>query len=123
MRLRLNPAIKLDVKLEANECNDTRVAPLLFITLIENVFKHGIHTPETPLIIHITASEDKVQCFTSNGRNVTDSCNKSQNPIGGIGMTNLRRRIQLIYGSQASLKVDVTDKLYQVLLTIPLNLK
>lgn len=125
MRLRLNPAIRLDVSLSNESTREIRVAPLLFITLIENVFKHGIHTPEIPLQIHITATDDRIECFTSNGR-LPDEKSRPVNAnseSGGIGMANLHRRLLLIYGSAAELKVSVTDKLYQVRLTIPPTIK
>ncbi len=125
MRLRLNPSIRLDVRLTNESNREIRVAPLLFITLIENVFKHGIHTPEVPLQIHITATDGRIECFTSNGRLPDEKklpLNVSSGS-GGIGMANLRRRLMLIYGSAAELKVSVTDTLYQVRLTIPPTIK
>lgn len=129
MRLRLNPSIRLNVRLDANGCDDMAIAPLLFITLIENVFKHGIHTPETPMTIDISVSDGQVHCFTSNGYQPTDRSNgvrrhqsAADNRQGGIGLANLRRRLQLIYGQEATLKVSVTDNLYETALTIPLNL-
>ena len=127
MRLRLNSAIKLDVRLDidSNGRQDMRVAPLLFITLIENVFKHGIHTPEIPLTIHIRADGNRIECHTSNGHIPSDK-NREHNtstPSGGIGMVNLRRRLHLIYGQAAELKVTTADGLYQVWLSIPSTLK
>lgn len=127
MRLRLNSAIKLDVRLDidSNGRQDMRVAPLLFITLIENVFKHGIHTPEIPLTIHIRADGNRIECHTSNGHIPSDK-NREHNtstPSGGIGMVNLRRRLHLIYGQAAELKVSTADGLYQVWLSIPSTLK
>lgn len=125
MRLRLSPSIRLDIRLDNNGSSDRRVAPLLFITLIENVFKHGIHTPEIPLVIHITASDNRIDCFTSNGY-LTGKAEHSASSLpksGGIGMTNLRRRLHLIYGPAAELKVTITEDTYQVHLSIPLSIK
>lgn len=123
MRLRLNPAIKIDLKLEAGDCENTKIPPLLFITLIENVFKHGIHTPEIPLIIHISVTDSCVTCVTSNGYISQDTAilKHSADTTGGIGMNNLRRRLHLIYGSEANLDVRVTDRLYNVRLSLPLD--
>lgn len=126
MRLRLNSSIRLDIKLELDKDSgqDMRVAPLLFITLIENVFKHGIHTPDIPLTIHVRAAGNRIECHTSNGYIPSD---KGQShglkPSGGIGMVNLRRRLYLIYGHDAELKVTTSDGLYQVWLSIPSTLK
>lgn len=120
MRLRLNPAVKLDVTLNAGDNESLRIAPLLFITLIENVFKHGIYTPEIPLRISITADGNQILCTTSNGRQPSaDDSGKS--PEGGIGMSNLRRRLDLIYGRQATIDIDQTPETYKVTLRIDLD--
>ena len=127
MRLRLNSGIKLDIRLDIDSDGgqDIRVAPLLFITLIENVFKHGIHTPEVPLTIHILAAGNRIECHTSNGYIPSDKSpeHNALSPSGGIGMVNLRRRLHLIYGPAAELKVSTADGLYQVWLSIPSTLK
>lgn len=120
MRLRLNPSIRLDIRLDINGNENLPIAPLLFISIIENVFKHGIHTPETPIIIDVTVSDGTISCFTSNGRSTINSpaLKSGHGASGGIGMTNLRRRLDLLYGKSASLKTNITADRYEVLLTI-----
>lgn len=124
MKIRLSPSVKLDVTLNPGDQENLRVAPLLFITLIENVFKHGIHTPDIPMIISITATDGVIRCETSNGhyiaadKNDTNAVDENINASGGIGLANLRRRLDLIYGDDASLDVDVTPDLYRVTLII-----
>ncbi|WP_290079362.1 sensor histidine kinase [uncultured Duncaniella sp.] len=125
MKLRLSSAIRLNVTLDAGNNETLRVAPLLFITLIENVFKHGIHTPEIPLEISVTAHDNTIECRTSNGlltsgsqtrlpsSTTEDECNS-----GGIGLSNLHRRLDLIYGRDAQLNITTTDKSYEVCLKI-----
>lgn len=120
MKLRLSPALKLDMNLDAGNAENLPVAPLLFITLIENVFKHGIHTPDIPLKISVTAHDHTISCTTSNGLTPSDT----QPPLpredsdGGIGLANLRRRLDLIYGRNAQLTVDTTADTYNVHLII-----
>lgn len=119
MRLRLNPAVKLNLTLDTGNDDNIRIAPLLFITLIENVFKHGIHTPDIPLDISITARNGIITCHTSNGflpENKSDMNVTAQD--GGIGLNNLMRRLHLIYGKKASLKVSADNDIYTVTLTI-----
>lgn len=119
MRLRLNPAVRLDVTLDPGDDDNLRIAPLLFITLIENVFKHGLYTPEIPLTISISARDGIIRCTTSNGYHPSaDRSETSRQPDGGIGMMNLRRRLDLIYGKRATLDVDTTADIYRVTLTI-----
>lgn len=123
MRLRLNPNLRLNVTLDAGPDSDNlRIAPLLFITLIENVFKHGLYTPEIPLEINISARDGQICCTTSNGRLPdtpdSSSTHPSRTSDGGIGMMNLRRRLDLIYGKNATLDVATTPDTYKVTLLI-----
>lgn len=117
MKLRLNPDIRLLVNLASDSDDSRQIAPLLFITLIENVFKHGIHTPETPIEISVTTTDNEISCQTSNGY-IDDE--KSSSEGGGIGLTNLRRRLDLIYGDNARLDVETSpdDHRFTVTLTI-----
>jgi len=120
MRLRLKPSLDITVNLDAGECTNSTIAPLLFITIIENVFKHGIHnTPDDKIVIDITAANGIIKCHTYNSYVLTQERTKTAH--GGIGMQNLRRRLQLLYGDRATLALIVTDTTYQVDLTIPLD--
>lgn len=117
MKLRLNHSVKLNVSFDTDGDENIRVAPLIFITLIENVFKHGIHTHDIPIDISVTAKDGVIRCTTSNGR-LPSSDSEQPNPEGGIGLTNLRRRLDLIYGKNARLDIAPGEDTYRVSLTI-----
>lgn len=120
MKLRLAPSVKVEVTLNAGAYGGTRIAPLLFITLIENVFKHGnTGNPGDLIKISITADDGRIICKTVNA--VSPSTSVSQELNGGIGLTNLRRRLDLIYGTRARLDVDADDRLFTVTLTLDLD--
>ncbi len=92
---------------------DTDVAPLLFIALIENAFKHG-DTRTAPIEIEIKATPGgTVICRTRNKFIPTD-----KDTPGGIGLSNLRRRLLLLYGDSARLDTRVEDDTYTATLTI-----
>ena len=92
---------------------DTDVAPLLFITLIENAFKHG-DTRTAPIVIEIKADADgNIICRTRN-----KFIPKHTDAPGGIGMANLRRRLHLLYGDRASLVAAADGDTYTTTLTI-----
>lgn len=121
MRLRLSPSLDIHVDLNVTGWENYRIAPLLFITLIENVFKHGVHNvPEDKIVISIKAAEGVIKCHVSNTI-LPDTPSTSRSTTGGIGMHNLRRRLQLLYGDRATLCINVTDTLYTVDLDIPLS--
>ncbi len=97
---------------------EAQVPPLLFIALIENAFKHGnTGNSNQPINITIASLPDgTVVCNTSNYFNRPQDADPPR--AGGIGMANLRRRLQLIYGDRATLEVHVEGDQYIAMLTI-----
>lgn len=113
MKLRLPDGIvKTDIDISAMA--DTAIAPLVFIPLVENAFKHGnTGSADDSISVSITASGGIVTCRTGN-RFTPDNASRH----GGIGIANLRRRLLLIYGSRASLATRIHDGMYHATLTI-----
>lgn len=117
MRLRLNSNVKLNVLIKNEGCKN-QIASLMFITLIENAFKHGISNGENNYIdIKILVEKDKgVICtvensFTDVGENV-----EAKNP--GIGLANLQKRLELLYPNNHRLVVKQDESKFSVLLCI-----
>lgn len=86
------------------------VAPMLFITLIENAFKHGI-TPEknNTIQIIINYDEQEVTCTVVNP--ITPSV-QQKDKIGGMGLVNLRRRLMLLYPDHHEFNTDATNNTF-----------
>lgn len=78
-----------------------RQAPLLLIPFVENAFKHGVlDDPATPVRMYLTLGPGTV-AFT-----VENHCHHYQpDTTSGIGLTNLRRRLELLYEGQYALQV------------------
>ncbi len=110
------PAGSVETEFAPEAESDVDVPPLLFIVLIENAFKHGNAARGTePVRISITRGNDgSVVCRTRN-RFVPG---KSEAEEGGIGLSNLRRRLHLIYGDAASLYTKADGDIYTATLTI-----
>lgn len=94
MQLRLNNKTK--VKFVFPEVKDNiLVAPLLFISLVENAFKHGIAAnKESELFFELIVKENTVQFLTKNPNFPKSEKDKSGS---GIGIKNLVKRLNLIY--------------------------
>lgn len=119
MKLRIGDAFPVNVTLDAGNCGERHVAPLLFISPVENAFKHGnTGSPDDHIDISIMARDGLVSCIISNHY---DSQRRQSGGSGGIGNMNLSRRLELIYGSRASMDIKVTDDTYTVTLIINLN--
>ena len=71
------------------------IAPLLFISLIENAFKHGVSNNKPCFIdININSDNEQVKCSIRNSYFPKDEQDRSGS---GIGVTNLRKRLDLLY--------------------------
>jgi sensor histidine kinase YesM len=115
MSLRLTE--KTDVITDITEETDgTMIAPLMFISLIENAFKHGVSHEEHSFIdINIRLADNKVICTVKNSY-----FPKSQNDYSGsgIGIANLKRRLELLYPKKHKYEISITEKIYSSILII-----
>ncbi len=119
MKQRLTSKIDLQVHID-NQLPNAKIPPLLFIPFIENAFKHGISYREKSFIT-ITLKADT--------NNITFECtnsipkNRKEEPHGkgGIGIVNIKKRLELIYGHKAKLQTQESDKQYSILLIVPLD--
>ncbi len=93
-----------------------QIAPLLFISLIENAFKHGVSASKPSTIdIKMTRNDKKVIFSLENDNFPKKTDDKSGS---GIGLQNLEKRLQLLYPNKHSLKSSVENNRFLVLLEI-----
>lgn len=98
MRIRVaaNVSIKTEFQIDSN--SQTLVAPLVFISLIENAFKHGISSTEPSyIIICISESESEISCTIKNSNHPKTATDKSGS---GIGLEQVKQRLELIYAGR-----------------------
>jgi len=94
MKIRLSSNV--DVKMEVNIAEPTtQIAPLIFISLIENAFKHGV-SPTQPSFVHIKLeqADNTISCSIDNSNHPKTEKDRSGH---GIGLTQVERRLQLSY--------------------------
>jgi len=96
-----------------------RIAPLLLIAFVENCFKHSMQTKIKDIQISITIRiiEGVFDFFAEN--NFADAIAPDQRE-GGIGLQNVKKRLELIYGDQAELRHDSNNDFFWVSLRIQL---
>lgn len=126
MRMRYGDKLSFSVDFPT-ETAGASVPPLLFITFVENAFKHGVSYQE-PSFISIAGKRHKDKngherllwtCRNSKHQKKEQTAIPRQ---GGVGLTNVRQRLDLIYADRYSLGVNETDDTYEVILDIPLEL-
>jgi len=120
MRLRLASNVKLDVSIKNND-HSIKIASLLFITLIENAFKHGISNGSESFVnVNIFIDKEKgVLCTVENSLSETKDEIESKN--SGIGLVNLRKRLELLYPYNHQLVITQKEDRFSVLLSIDFN--
>ncbi len=95
MRIRLPESVEIRVELDVPRTDEPTVAPLIFISLVENAFKHGV-SPTLPSFIHIHLFvKEGVICFSCRNSNFPKRAN-DKSP-GGIGLQQVSKRLELAY--------------------------
>ena len=94
MKIRLSANV--DVTFTHNvEVPGVRIAPLIFISLVENAFKHGISPTEQSFVhIEINASDHDINCRIENSNHPKSNQDRSGH---GIGLNQVQRRLDLAY--------------------------
>lgn len=117
MQLRFDEGVKITLDLP-EEINDIVIPPLLFISFIENAFKHGISYREpSSVTFRIRQFPGRLE-FMSVNTIPSFSADDSQKQ-GGIGLVNIRKRLVLLYGDKFKLDIEKNSKEFRVDLVIP----
>lgn len=96
-----------------------QVAPMLFIPFIENAFKHGISTVNpSQLNINMEVSDDVLDLSVENP--IHDKSNSELDLVGGIGLNNVRKRLDLLYRDNYELEIHESQEQHRVHLRIRL---
>ena len=115
MKLRYTDKVKITVDVPKNLPNK-EVPPLMFITFVENAFKHGVSYRQASFIdIAISIGEDKLVFDCRNSR-----IPKEDDKHGGVGLANVKKRLELIYGNRYTLDIKDEQDTYTVKLSLPL---
>lgn len=95
MRIRLSGNVEVSTRFDILSDSQTTIAPLIFISLIENAFKHGI-SPVERSFIHIDLCENssQVKCEIRNSYYPKTDADKSGS---GIGLEQVGKRLELLY--------------------------
>jgi LytS/YehU family sensor histidine kinase len=118
-RLRFTEGIKIDFKV-MGDSTPVMIEPMLLIPFVENAFKHGIGVQEESEIwIDLSITGDKLIFTVQNqihpylGENLPDE--------HGIGLRNVKRRLELLYPGSHDLTITDDNNIYKVILEIRLK--
>ncbi len=120
---RLRQGKKVEINFEVSGLvGEQQVAPLMFTPFLENSFKHGLnhHLTQGFVNIQLSVDEQNVQFFIENSK--APALPKDPNRrSGGIGLVNVRRRLELLYPEHYDLDIDNNPNTYAVNLLLELE--
>jgi hypothetical protein len=114
LRYKNSPVVDLQIEGETEACY---IAPLLFIHLLENAYKHSPARLEPgDLRVRVGVKKDILAFSVRNpiGKNPATTLEEP----GGIGLPNVRKRLSLLYPGQHTLTIQNTGETFTVILTI-----
>lgn len=115
MRYEKEPIINMNID---PEVLNGKVPQFLLVPLIENAFKHGdVHHAEFPIQISILKNGDNIDIDMFNRKKVME-----KDEHGGIGLQNVQKRLDLIFGENHVFIIDETDIDFSIGIQIPLSL-
>ena len=115
MQLRYTDKVRISLHLP-DEVPDRQIPPLILVTFIENAFKHGVsyqHDSFVEVKVSVAHNELLFTCHNS-------KADKPNEEKGGVGLSNVRKRLNLLYGNSYALRIHNAED-YSVELNIPLS--
>lgn len=99
-KLRFKDGAAVEITLNG-EIDGQQIVPLILISFVENAFKHGVaNDPENPIKINIIANQKILHFSVSNKKSKTN-----KDAMGGVGLNNVERRLQLLYPDRYKLNI------------------
>lgn len=112
---------RLDMQVEINGAIENKlVAPLLMIPFVENCFKHGASVMRGRQWIKLTINiiEDRLHFILSNSKPAQAIVTKNKK---GIGLVNVKKRLELLYPKKHFLKIESTNDTYTIHMQVTLH--
>lgn len=117
--IRLNQGFDLQFSIEKADTN-VDIAPLLIIPLVENAFKHGISDQQENNWLHIKIENENQRLKVQVSNSLKPAALRNQAP-SGLGLDNLRRRLELSYPGRHYLDIQSEATKFSATLTLELS--
>lgn len=109
---------KIDVTFDIDvKDGNIKVMPLLFVILLENAFKHGVETLRKNSFVHLKIQSNNQEVFFEVKNNFEQQAKNEE----GIGLRNLKRRLELVYPKTHKLSCSQEGDIYTAQLTLKNN--
>jgi len=106
----------------SGKTSNCRIAPMILMPIVENVFKHALGNENNKAMIIININfEEQEKRLTLKCRNSFDNLSRYTRPEGGIGFTNLRKRIAILYPDCGVFETSTQENIFLTTLSIQLR--
>lgn len=120
-KLRLSDSVKINFNVLGSPAN-LMIEPLLFSALVENAFKHGIdNTQKSSIEVKMQIQPDEIHFYVFNPMVAKKSQDGSEDD--GIGIHNVKKRLDLLYPGRHTIEVIEEDTQYKVELILTIGEK
>ena len=114
-QMRFGERLRLNLDLQVKEDWHT-IEPMLLIPFVENAFKHGTGMLENPIIdISLKAVNNELVFIVKNKYMDED---RAKDEVSGIGLVNVKRRLELLYHEKHELSIDKSKEWFTVALKL-----
>jgi LytS/YehU family sensor histidine kinase len=116
MRIRLASNVEVNTSINLPNPCTLEIAPMIFISLVENAFKHGVNARYPSFVrIAMRVDGDSLVFTSDNSRFEKQGTDR----IGsGIGLENMKRRLELLYPGRYTYEQTVSEDAYHVKVTL-----
>lgn len=119
-KIRVGDRLVLTTSMEDLTYSDIRIAPMLLIVFIENAFKHSKNTIDQKVSIEINLKTwgNSILFSVRNSKGKSMDDHSSPENSSGLGLGNVKKRLELLYPNAHDLKIENADDYYLVMLQL-----
>lgn len=119
MQLRFINTVNIQIDLPTN-VPQVSIPPMLFISLLENAFKHGVsYQAESYINFSLQIENSHILCSIKNSKHANRKTTESK-VASGIGLSNIKKSLSLLYADSCEFLIDDNETSFEVKLKIPL---
>jgi two-component system, LytTR family, sensor kinase len=118
-KIRFEEDVDIRIDIEGNPSSQL-IEPMLMIPFVENAFKHGVGLIKEPVIAIRLKVEETALTFTVKNK-TTEDTTEDKDSASGIGLRNVRRRLELLYPGKHELKINRHNNWFEVEMSLKMN--
>lgn len=120
MKIRYTDKVRIHTEVP-DTYSDSKIPPLVLVTFVENAFKHGVSYQQDSFIdIRLEIDDGRMKFVCKNSKKTQTGDQKTEEK-GGVGLANVKQRLDLLYNKTYTLDIQDNPETYEVLLLLPLN--